>query len=49
MPANVGETFDIGLDRGVPISERLPRNGKLEADIAKLTVRFSPAGEVPQE
>ena len=48
LPANVGETFDVGLDRGVTVSDRLPRDGKLEADVAKLTVRFAPSGEVPQ-
>ena len=48
LPANVGETFDVGLDRGVTVSDRLPRDGKLEANVAKLTVRFAPSGEVPQ-
>ena len=48
LPANVGETFDVGLDRGVTVSDRLPRDGKLEADVAKLTVHFAPSGEVPQ-
>ena len=48
LPANVGETFDVGLDRGVTVSDRLPRDGRLDADVAKLTIHFAPSGEVLQ-
>lgn len=45
-PGSAGETFDIGRDRGVPVSDWLARDGQLQGDVRHLLVTFAPSGPV---
>jgi arylsulfatase A-like enzyme len=45
-PGSVGETFDIGRDRGVPVTDQLARDGRLQGDVRHLVVTFAPSGPV---
>lgn len=42
--AGLGETFDIGLDRGVPVTSELAGDGAFAGDIDIVTVALGPVG-----
>lgn len=42
VPAGLGETFDIGLDSGAPVSEEYGSEGRFAGDIDSLAVHLGP-------
>jgi arylsulfatase len=40
VTAGLGETFDIGIDTGVPVVEAYKNSGRLEGEIEKVVVEF---------
>jgi len=44
-PGGIGETFDIGLDRGVTVSDDYSADGAFPGAIDKVTVKLGPVGQ----